>query len=163
MVITQERLRELLHYDPDTGLFTWKVDRRGTAKAGSVAGGPNSDGYIQIRVLGKRYKAHQLAWLYCNGVIPKEIDHEDTDKSNNRIKNLRPSTRSQNRANTKAACTNKSGFKGVSLHKSSNKYIAQIKIKGKKKSIGYFDSPEKAHTAYCEAACDAFGEFARFN
>lgn len=63
--IKHERLCELLHYCPETGIFTWKVTRKGLAKAGTVAGSTNGRGYRQISVDGKLYLAHRLAWFYC--------------------------------------------------------------------------------------------------
>jgi hypothetical protein len=104
--ITAERLRQLLHYDPERGVFTWlsrPAERSwNTRFAGTRAGTINGLGYVVIGILGRRYKAHRLAWLYVHGEWPgRELDHINCDKSDNRIANLRPATRSQNIARIK--------------------------------------------------------------
>lgn len=160
--LTAERLRLLLHYDPETGVFTWLVARRGTARVGAIAGSRPGNGYWMIRVNGQLYKAHRLAWLYMYGGWPThQIDHEDTDKGNNRWKNLRPATNGQNQANTKKRTTNTSGFKGVYWHATEKRWRAYITVNRKFKHLGYFDVRELAHAAYCRAAEEFFGEFAR--
>src|SRR5262245_57095359 len=96
-MVTRERLLELLEYDPETALLTWKQDRGGKAKTGIVAGRLAANGYIDITIDSRRYKAHRLAWLYVHGEWPpEEIDHRDLDKANNRLANLRPASHQQN-------------------------------------------------------------------
>lgn len=157
-----ERVRELLDYNALTGGFLWRASPSRNTPAGSVAGA-DCEGYRLIRVAGGRYKAHQLAWLYMTGEWPsRQVDHKDTNRSNNRWDNLRLATGSQNKANMGKRADNTSGFKGVRWYPQTNRWVAQIGFQGKRKTIGYFKSPELAHVAYCEAADRLFGEFARF-
>lgn len=148
--LTAARLREVLHYDPKTGVFTWLVTR-GAVTAGDVAGSANSNLYLRIAVDGRKYQAHRLAWLYMRGEWPPhQIDHRDTDKLNNRWKNIRPATNRQNGQNKrKAQANNKSGFLGV--RRRGNKYGAAIEDNGKELWLGTFEAPEPAHAAYLEA------------
>lgn len=140
--ITQERLKELLSYDPETGVFRWKVDRR-KVKAGTRAGALTK-GYIVISVDGKKYKAHRLAWLYTYGCWPtNEIDHVNRVKDDNRLCNLRDVTRQQQQFNR--------GVKGYSWYKRDRKWQAQIKLNGILRYLGLFDTPEEANAAYLAA------------
>lgn len=149
--LTQEKLKELLTYDPETGIFTWD-DSRGRCKKGSKAGTLQSDGYIQIRIAGVCYYAHRLAWLYINGNWPlQEIDHRNQIKTDNKFKNLREVTRSENGQNRKTLTSNSSGFKGVCWDKRTNKWIARIKLKGKRRHLGYYEKAEDASEAYKKA------------
>jgi len=150
-ILTQECLKELLHYDPDTGIFTWKVSK-GASRAGAVAGFLNK-GYSRIRIDGNYYSSHRLAWLYVNNIWPDDqIDHINGIKLDNRICNLRMATNAENQQNYHLPkANNKSGFLGVSLHKPSKKFMATIRINGIKKNLGYFSSAEEAHDAYLEA------------
>ena len=100
--LTVERLRELLSYDPATGKFLWRVGRQ-CMRAGAVAGATEVQGYRVIKIDGKIYKAHRLAWLYVTGEWPpEEIDHKNTDPQDNVWSNLRLATHSQNQANAKS-------------------------------------------------------------
>ena len=164
--ITQERLKELFSYDPETGEFVWLIKRRGTKGIGRVAGWPNKLGYIYIALDKKKFCAHRLAWLYVHGEMPDgEIDHINRDPSDNRIANLRVSTRAENLWNIAKPVTNTSGYKNVYVYKGDCKrqkrYNAMIKVNGRRRSLGYFHTAEEAHEAYCEAAKRLHGEFAR--
>jgi hypothetical protein len=152
-MLTQERLKELLHYDPDTGIFINLTQRRGRAKKGAVAGTKNPKGYIIIMIDGKFYYAHRLAWFYFYGEFPEGfLDHKNQNPSNNRICNLRLATTQENAQNiSNPRINNKSGFRGVSWYKSTNKWLAHITINRKVKHLGYFDTPEEAHEAYLNA------------
>jgi len=152
-ILTQARLRELLYYDPDTGIFTRKIDRQ-CVKKGQIAGSKNKPGYLKIGIEGKVYSAHRLAWLYLYGEIPKgvEIDHVNGNKSDNRIVNLRLATHQQNMENQKTHATNKSGYKGVSWWAPTKKWKAQIGHQGKKYHIGLYQTKEEAKVAYEERA-----------
>ena len=159
MTLTQQRLKELLVYDPETGVFTWRKDRADNARRGAIAGSPKSDGYMRLCIDGRRYRAHRIAWLYVTGKWPtKEIDHINGDGLDNRWANLREATRSQNMCNTALRADNKSGFKGVSWVTARRKWHAQIAGK----SLGHFDNLEAAARAYRKAATERFGEFANF-
>ena len=135
--LTQERLKELLHYDSDSGVFTWRVSRRGVKHVGVVAGCVHTNkntGYrhIFIRVDRLLYKAHRLACLYMTGRWPEsEIDHEDHDATNNRWNNLSEATHSQNQKNMSKPSDNTSGVVGVSWHKTYSKWVARINFNGK--------------------------------
>jgi len=141
-MITQARLKELLSYDPDSGIFTWKINRTGAAKAGSVAGNLNSStGYIHIKIDGKAYQAHRLAWLYIYGYLPEnQIDHLNGIRDDNRITNLREVSRVCNMQNQKTRSDNRSGFAGVYWDKQHRKWKAYITIQGKVHSLGYYDT-----------------------
>lgn len=156
--LTVARLREILNYDPETGVFTRRTGGQGfRCEAGRVAGSPHSAGYINISVLGKRRLAHRLAWFYVHGQWPVgDIDHIDGDRSNNRIANLRSVNRSGNLQNQRAAKPhNKTGFLGVRLDTrlktSERKYVASIVVDGRQHRIGSYYTPEDAHAAYLEA------------
>jgi hypothetical protein len=150
-MLTQERLKELLHYCPDTGVFTWRVTRGGHVQAGRVAG-TLKQGYGQIMVDKKHYYAHRLAWLYTHGVWPSMLDHINRDKLDNRIVNLREVTWSQNGQNQTSDPKNTSGYRGVIWEKNRNKWRARIQVNRKLIHIGYFDTVEDAARAYAAGA-----------
>lgn len=151
-LLTSERLQEKLSYNPLTGIFS-RIEP-GKSKVGTS----HPNGYLQIRVDGKRYLAHRLAWLYMFGDWPSsELDHANGDRLDNRIENLRLATRSQNNGNRRSNA--RSGFKGVVLTKHG--YRAGISLNEKFIYLGMYQTPEEAHAAYCEAARVAFGEFHR--
>jgi hypothetical protein len=159
-MITQEYIKSILDYNKDTGIFTWKVNKSKRSKIGSVAGW-SDNGYIKIEIDGKAYKAHRLAWLYVYGDIPEMIiDHANNNRSDNRIENLREATYQENSENYKTPKTNKSGVKNVSWYKQLNKWVVSMSIKGKKKTIGYFDDLEFAELVAIEARDKYRMEFA---
>lgn len=162
-IITAERLREVLSYDPESGLFTWKVYRGGGSPlVGKAAGSLTKKGYINISIDRRAYRAHRLAWLYVYGEWPTcQIDHEDTVKHHNWIGNLRSATQSQNIANGRRRRNNTSGFKGVIFYRRHQKWVARICKDRKNTYLGLFHTPEEAHAAYVEAAKRLHGEFAR--
>ena len=163
--LTLDLLREILHYDPETGVFTWKVRRGNRAIPGAQAGSKSTNKpkqRLSIRINGKSYFNHRLAWLYMTGEWPAlEIDHIDTDSLNNRWNNLRLATTSQNQANRGPQKNNKSGFKGVYWHPSHAAWRAAVRFKGRKIILGEFRTPEDAHAAYCTKVAELYGEFAR--
>jgi len=162
MTLTVDRLKELLHYEPTTGLFTVIRRRRNQLQIGDTVGHKVQRGYVSIHIDGRGYLAHRLAWLYMTGKWPiAEIDHANCDTSDNRIANLREASRSQNVRNSRLRCNNHSGYKGVRLHKKTGLWQARITLKGHDQSLGYFRRPEDAHEAYCKAAVITCGEFAR--
>ena len=162
-MITQKELKELLHYDLDTGIFTWRVTRspNGKANAGSVAGNLNHDGRIRIKIFKKLYLAHRLAFLYVNGEFPEdEVDHRNRKPSDNRWVNLRKCSRIENTYNCGTKNTSKSGIKGVHWHKASNKWQAEINANGKQYYLGVFEDIELAEFVVSEARDILHGEFA---
>jgi hypothetical protein len=160
--MTSERLRELLHYDPATGVFTRLVKTNRNVRVGDVAGWVNRRGYRYISVDGRLYFAHRLAWLYVTGEWPADqIDHINGIPGDNRWANLRLATGSQNQANARKRADNTSGYKGICWHGPKRKWQARIWVNSRNKSLGYFDSPADAHAAYVVAAQHHFGSFAR--
>jgi len=150
--LTAARAREALEYDPETGLFKWKVrTRNGTVSPGDKAGHIGQRGYVQIRLDGRQHAAHRLAWLIVSGTEPEgQIDHVNGIKIDNRFCNLRDVSVSENQHNRRSPqANNKSGFLGVS--KRGTKWRASIKANGKLVHVGLFDTPEYAHSAYVEA------------
>lgn len=159
-MVTLDRLKEALSYDPVTGHFTWLISINSRAIAGNIAG-CKSDGYVIIKLDGVIYLAHRLAWLYMTGNWPaNKVDHWDTDRSNNAWSNLREATNAQNLHNRGRQRNNTSGFKGVSWCKRNQKWNAHIHFNNRQKNLGYFDNPKEAHEVYCLAANLLHGEFA---
>jgi hypothetical protein len=159
-MLTAERLRELMDYDPETGVFTRRVHAgaRGRGRAGDVAGSVDDKGYIRIVVDGRRRLAHRLAWLYVTGEWPAEqIDHISGVRDDNRMCNLREATHAENCRNAKRR-SGRTGFKGVVPR--GNRYIARIKKGGRCIHLGTFETPEAAHAAYRLGAVEHYGEFA---
>jgi hypothetical protein len=156
-MLTANRIKERLSYDPKTGVFVWATGRY----MGKVAGHKDHYGYIMIRVDGKQYPAHRLAWLLTHGEWPpNQLDHRDRNRANNAMANLRPATHSQNGANK--VVTKANGLpKGAIFHKVSGKYFALIRVNGKRLYLGQHDTAELAHSAYVLAAQKYHGEFAR--
>lgn len=153
-ILTQELLKELLHYNHNTGIFTWIKTVNSRAIAGSKAGSKRKDGRIKINVNSVTYYAYRLAWLYMTGNFPKDqIDHINCNPSDNRFLNLRESTNAQNNQNkNKPISTNKtSKYIGVSFNKKMNKYVAQICKNRKSHRLGFFETQESAYTAYVKA------------
>jgi len=146
-------LKQSLDYNPDTGIFTWKIRLSNNTHIGGVAGGLDKQGYVQITVYGKYYLAHRLAWFFYYGKWPEGIiDHKDTIKHHNWIKNLRDVTPTINSLNRiKSNSNNKLKLLGVSYHKLMNKYVAKITVQGKQKHIGYFPTSELASIARIKA------------
>lgn len=151
-ILTQERLKELLSYDPETGVFVWAKPTSNRMKIDGVAGSNHHSGYRQISIDKTLFRSHRLAWLYMAGTFPPEqIDHINMDKADNRFANLRAVTQSENQHNARLKITNTSGYKGISYHKSNKKWIAEIKSNNVRKHLGYFSTPEEASVAYLAA------------
>ena len=141
--LTKKRFDSILKYDRRTGIFTWLVSR-GKARAGSQAGVLNTDGYRVIRIDGTLYYAHRLAIFCCTGKWPEfDTDHRNGRRDDNRLRNIRVATRSQNNEN-------RAGIKGYTKTP-SGKYQAQIQSGGKHIKLGTFDCPDTAHAAYLSA------------
>lgn len=146
--LAREELMALLVYSAVTGIFRWRVDRGGTARAGSIAGCINGKGYLVIGINGKLYLAHRLAWLYVHGVWPSdEIDHINRDRADNRIENLREATSAENKRNVGKRHDNTSGYVGVTWCKTKQKWKAQIQHDGKTTHLGFYDILEDAIAA----------------
>lgn len=146
--LTAHRLRELLHYDPATGIFTWASPPRGRSLTSPV-GSFDVQGYLTIRLDYVRYKAHRLAWMHHFGEFPIGfVDHINRNKADNRIENLRVVTNSENQQNRTAPITNTSGHKGIHMARRPRKWKAQAWLHGKPHHFGYFDLIEDAVAAY---------------
>jgi hypothetical protein len=159
--IKQDRVKQVLDYNPDTGEFRWKKTGKGRDLS-RPAGTITKWGYVSIHIDKKKYFAHRLAWLYTYGTMPDIIDHIDLNGKNNRIENLRAASKTQNEANRKRSANNTSGYKGVYPRGNSGKWFSRIHVSNKMISLGTYDTPELAHKAYTEAAIKYFGDFARW-
>lgn len=156
-----ERIREVLAYDPITGVLTWRITS-GRAIAGREAGGVDQwTGYHRVRVDGVPILSHHVVWAIVTGEWPEQLDHVDGAKDHYRFENLRECTQSQNMANVGRPNNNTSGIKGVTFHKASGLWRAQIEIEGKKKHLGCRLTREGAAELYTAAAANHYGEFAR--
>lgn len=159
--LTQEYLKSILHYDPDTGVFRWAVRRAKWIPAGTVAGSTCEKGYSIIVINYKIYRAHRLAWFYMTGSHPPEfIDHINLDRKDNRFCNLRLSTRAQNMQNFRIRPDNKSGVKGVYWDAKSNGWRAAIQKDKKRIYLGVFTNLSDASDAIRAAREVLHGEFA---
>lgn len=158
MRATHDRVRSVLHYEPGTGVFTWLITKGPRARVGAVAGSPTPRGYWTIKLDGRSYQAHNLAWFYVTGEWPEhEVDHIDGDPLNNAFTNLRDEPHGVNVRNVVAPNRNNtSGFRGVS--ESGPRWQANIRVDGKKKYLGTFDTPEEAYAAYMAAKAEHHGE-----
>jgi hypothetical protein len=158
IMLTQSRLKKLLHYNPQTGVFSWRGFRRRRGTKTS-AGYLNSHGHVMIMIEGKNYPASRLAYFYKKGHWPpNQMDHKNRKPADNRWCNLRPATPSQNTCNRRGK---RAQFKGITRVKS--RYRAQIQVNRKYTHLGYFDTEAKAHATYVAAASKQHGEFAFFD
>lgn len=157
MELTLARLKELLHYDPETGEFRWLVDRQ-RARKGEIAGTICPvHGYRYIGIDYDRHRANRLAWLYVTGEWPQDqIDHIDNDRSNDAWANLRPATTKQNQENRAVSAASLSGVKGVLWQPDRRRWIAQITHKGKSRNLGRFRQMEDAISARRKAEAELF-------
>ena len=161
--LTTELVRELLHYSEETGIFTWRNRERHWFKrdkdfkrfhslyAGAVAGTvkKKATGYprVQLKVLGKDYLAHRLAFIYMGEALPEQVDHLNRDSLDNRWKNLTASSQEQNMKNMSMKLNNTSGVTGVSWNKARLKWVAYVRVDGKLKYLGGFEDLEEAGKA----------------
>lgn len=159
--LTQERLKHLLHYDPETGVFRWRETMGPKAISGSIAGCQNNTGRRTIGVDRGLYLEHRLAWLYMTGEWPEgDLDHENRNPADNRWVNLRPATQQENCFNQGLRKDNKSGVKGVWWDIRQCQWIAVVKHSGEKRHLGYFDDIDAAKQ-FIELFRNMFhGEFA---
>jgi hypothetical protein len=157
---TPARVQTLLHYNPRTGIFTWRI-QRGCRLAGSRAGSMRREWRV-INIDGKSYPASSLAIVWMQKRWPQNIvDHRNNIHNDDRWSNLREATRRQNSYNCRVRGGKHSSLKGVSWHKLAGKYQAQIKVNYRQIYLGLFSTERAAHLAYRAAACKHYGEFAR--
>jgi len=172
--ISPSYLAQALSYNPETGTLQWKkrplshfVDdvamrKWNTNWAGKRAGSLSGNGRRQVTVNFRNFVETRVAYALMTGEWPQgEVDHINCNKFDNRWDNLRVASRTQNANNIGLRKNNKSGYKGVSYDKATGRYIALIRSGGKKINLGRFDTAEEAHAAYCKAAKELHGDFAR--
>jgi hypothetical protein len=156
---SQAELRELFHYDPETGVFT-HLQTRGKGKKGATVGKVNMHGYVEMRVFNKLFGAHRLAFLYMTGelpVLPFMVDHINGSRSDNRWINLRIADYQQQVWNTTAHHHNQSGLKGAWPCKTTGRWQSIIQDGAKRVWLGRFDTAEEAHQAWIKAATELRG------
>lgn len=147
-MLTVEELRRVLAYDPESGVFKWRVTLSRRAVSGKRAGSKNTIGYIEIGIANVSYLAHRLAWLYVTGEWPQnEIDHRDGSRANNSFANLRDIPHAGQQQNYRRARRDSIlGYLGVS--RNGKRFSATIQLSGKRTYLGTFDTPRAAHAAY---------------
>lgn len=151
--LTAARLRELLDYNPSSGVFVWRVTRGRTAHVGTVAGSTNN-GYIAVMIDGQSHRAHRLAFLFVRGAWSTgDVDHINGVRSDNRWGNLREVSHRENTQNRRfASSRSTTGVLGVCAHSDPKKpFRARIRVMGKNLSLGCFETAEEAHLVYLEA------------
>lgn len=157
-MLTQQELKSLLHYDPDTGVFRWRTAaRHGQMPPWSEAGAIHKLGYVIVGVAGRKYRAHHLAWLYMTGQWPgRFIDHRNGVKSDNCWANLREASRKQNAENVPLRTDNTTGFRGVTFESNKGLYRARIRHNGRLIGLGRFKTAEQAAEAARAARAQLF-------
>lgn len=165
--LTHERLLSVLHYDPETGIFTWISPASQRVKQGDVAGSISESGYRRIRIDGEMYRASHLVWLYVHGRWPRSarMDHKDGNTLNDRLSNLRMASASTNSINSKPKKKASDTKPGVERRDRSGvvTYRARIKWAGKLQHLGTFSTEDDAYAAYVEAKKVLHREFLRWS
>lgn len=157
--LSREKLLSILDYDPETGVFKWKMHK--CSNRIGLEAGTNTRGYVQICIGKRGYLAHRLAWLYVYGYWPVgDVDHINTVRHDNRLVNLRVVTKQENNRNVKRKSHNSTGYKGVCFYK-ENRFIAYITVNYKTKYLGVFDTAEEASAAYAAASQLYHGDYGR--
>ena len=164
MLATPQQLRELLDYDPETGVLTWKprpremfrqsghCGRWNACFSGMPAGSRTKSGYLRIEILGRSHYAHRVAWAIHFGEWPQgQIDHENGRRDDNRTENMRDVTNAENHRNKKTPRTNTSGVIGVFWENQRKKWHAQVEVAGRLIHLGYFHSLDAAAAARKDA------------
>lgn len=158
---TSEELHKFFLYEAVSGKLYWRVNRGQRVKAGDEAGSQHNKGYLAVEVEGVAYLVHRVIWCMIHGEWPEKfIDHEDLDKQNNRLHNLRQASRSGNNCNQAMRSDNTSGVKGVNWNTRQGKWIARVQVNGKRIQVGCFDSLEDAEKAVQDARSKQHKEFA---
>jgi hypothetical protein len=157
MELTQQQLKEVLHYDPETGIFRWRFSVANRIKPWDVAGYNQGNGYLRVSLKSQKYYLHRLVWLYMTGNWPiDEIDHIDGVRSNNAFLNLREVTSKQNKENQSLAKNSTSGYRGVCWLKRDKRWLAHIERNGKKIYAEYFLVKEDAIQAVIAKRAELF-------
>ena len=160
-MITQEHVKNLLTYEPESGSLIRRVDYGNYSrwKKGTIVGTKDKDGYIVTHFMGESKKVHHLVWLYHHGYLPKMLDHINRCPWDNRIENLRLTNKRENAINSKIQKNNTSGTKGVSWCKNTGKWEVYITLKRKKIGLGHFREIKDAIAAR-KSAEDKMWEYA---
>ena len=155
-MLTQTQLKEVIHYEPGTGVLTW-VKARPRVVPGTRAGSKHHTGYRYVTVLGHAYPEHHIAWLYMTGALPSAfLDHRNRVKDDNRWRNLREASRKQNSENSLVRCDSVSGVRGVSWDSIEGKWRVYIYHNKKQLHLGYYKHKTKAARARREAEIRLF-------
>lgn len=150
-MITLARARNLIAYDPNDGSFRWKLNHGGQ-REGCIAGSLRRDGYVAIKMDGRQYLAHRLAFLFLAGRWPDDkIDHINGNRADNRAENIRQASQADNCQNRALRSDSATGLVGVSFHKATGKFSAKITLRGNQRHLGLFECPQEAHQAYAAA------------
>lgn len=162
-MITQEYLKSILHYSPETGVFTWIHKNVNQIKAGDIAGCPMKKGHMRIEINRRKYLSHRLAFLYMTGNFPEEVDHINRIRGDNRWANLRSCTRSQNNSNKTKQKNNTSSYKGVYWYEDRKKWSALIIHDRVRYHLGFFEDKKEAARVYNLKATELHGDFSYLN
>lgn len=154
-----EDIGDRLVYDPEDGTIRWKTAKSSRTIVGSIAGHRRRDGYLSINIDNKAYLAHRVAFFLMTGRQPAIVDHRDTDRANDRWSNLREADPSESQANRRGV--GKRYPKGVNPAHGAKGFTASIKFRGKRRHLGTFPNASEAHAAYCAAAIEVHGDYAR--
>ena len=152
--LTQERLKEVISYNPDTGIFKWIKPTTTSVKADTIITSKNRQGYLRVMLDTKLYMCHRLAFLYMEGRIPEYVDHINNIVDDNRWVNLREATYNENNFNRLINYNNTVGIKGISFRRAYGEhgYIARVQIYGKRYSKWFSVSSYGTKEATLEAA-----------
>jgi hypothetical protein len=159
MTLTQEILLEAFEYKE--GILYWKNPTSRSVKIGNEVGCKNSNGYRLASIKGKYIQTHRAIFLMHYGYLPEYVDHIDGNKSNNKVENLRAVTKAQNAWNSKLPSTNKSGIRGVSWNKQTNKWRVAINVNGRAIHLGRFSDIKDAQKVIESARIQYHGQYAR--
>jgi HNH endonuclease len=163
-ILTQEKLKTLLQYDPDTGVLIWRTKPSRGVKAGRIAGTPTSEGYIALQINKQKMYAHRAIWLYVHGVWPsEEIDHINRIRNDNRLCNLRLANRLENSHNTRKHDKSLLGHKGVAWHNRNKKWQVQMRFCGKSYYVGQFLNLQDAIQARLQAETKLYADHNLFS
>jgi hypothetical protein len=162
VALTQERLKEVLYYHPESGDFVRLVALCGRALVGQQVGTPDAAGYLTSKIDGKTYKLHRLAFLYVLGRWPDpECDHRDMVKNNNEWSNLREASLGENRRNVGPRKGNTTGIKGIRFDRRRGTYVVDLQTNKQRHNYSGIKTLEEAIEVCAQLLVTFHGEFAR--
>lgn len=159
---SQERLKELFDYDPDTGVVrtkTTRLSKRASFRVRQIVGYPSNQGYLKVTIDGVLCSLHRVIWKWMTGDEPPIIDHINRARADNRWSNLRLATPTLNNVNSGLSRLNTSGVKGVRMQPRDGQWVAMATVKGRAVYLGTFRTREEAATAYEAVAKAEYGDF----